>query len=581
MTAPDAREAALEELNRLAALEARKAVAAHALATVETFPLDGSIKTLGWGVIDWVEAWLLQPDGDEAGEPYRLTREQLNFVLWFYAIDNRGRFIYRRAVLRRAKGWGKSPFLGALALAELCGPVRFARWNEDGEPVGKPHPAPWIVIAGVSETQTENTMAAIRSMVEQSALVEAEGLDIGKTRIFTPSGGKIMPVTASSSTQEGARPSFAIMDETHHWMESNGGYALAKVIRRNLAKSRDGMARAIETTNAHGPGQDSVAEVSYLAYLAQQEKRTRGKGILYDSREAPGSIDLSNRDELMDGLAMAYGDSLWVDLERIAEEVYDPATPPEEARRFYLNQIVAAADSWLAPHEYDANGPEERSKKGLPALAPLKRSEPGKWREVDTVCLGFDGGRTDDSSALVAVRMSDGAAFLLGLWEKPEGPSGVGWEVNQDDVRGVVDNAFATLDVIGFFSDVAYWETDVDRWRELYGERLLVKATTRHTIAWDMRSHQGDTVRAVEALHRAFIDGEVPHDGEPRLRRHVLNARRRPNRWGVSFGKETRESPKKVDALAALLLAVMARQRVIADGALAKRRKPTGRLYGF
>ncbi|WP_229398190.1 terminase [Micromonospora okii] len=429
------------------------------------------------------------------------------------------------------------------------------------------------MIAGVSETQTENTMAAIRAMVEQSPLVEVEGLDIGKTRIFTPSGGKIMPVTASSSTQEGARPSFAIMDETHHWTESNGGYALARVIRRNLAKSRDGMARAIETTNAHAPGQDSVAEISYLAYLAMLEKRTRATGILYDSREAPGTIDLADRDALMDGLAMAYGDSLWVDLERIAEEVYDPATPPEEARRFYLNQIVAAADSWLAPHEFDANERDD--------LAPLKRAEPGKWREADTVTLGFDGSRTDDSTALVAVRMSDGAAFLLGLWEKPEGPSGVGWEVNQDDVRGVVDYAFATLDVVAFFSDVAYWETDVDRWRELHGERLLVKATTRHAVGWDMRAHRAETVRAVEALHRAFVDGEVPHDGDQRLRRHVLNARRRPNQYGVSFGKETRESPKKVDALAALLLAVMARQRVIADGALAKRRKPTGRLYGF
>lgn len=108
MTAPDAREADLAELKRLATVEARIAVAKHALTTLAPFPLDGSVKTLGWGVIDWVEAWLLQPDGDEAGEAYRLTREQLNFVLWFYAVDDRGRFTYRRAVLRRAKGWGKA-----------------------------------------------------------------------------------------------------------------------------------------------------------------------------------------------------------------------------------------------------------------------------------------------------------------------------------------------------------------------------------------------------------------------------------------------------------------------------------------
>jgi hypothetical protein len=565
-----------QELADLAILATREALARKALSTLDTFPLDGSIKTLGWGVAAWVEEWLVQPDGDEAGEPYTLTPEQLNFLLWFYAVDRHGEFTYRRAVLRRAKGWGKSPFLAAIALAELAGPVRFSVWGDDGEPVGRVHPAPWVVIAGVSETQTENTMAAVRSMVETSGLPEALGWPkdaVGKTRIFLPGGGKLIPITASSSSQEGARPTFAIMDETHWWTTSNGGHALARVIRRNLAKVKG---RGIETTNAHEPGYDTVAEKSYLAYLAIKEGRSKAKGILYDSREAVGTIDLADRASLLEGLAQAYGDSYWVDLLRIAEEVWDPNTTPEDARRFYLNQIVAAADSWLAPAEYDAN---ER-----PALAPLKQAPPQArptTRRVqgDTVALGFDGGRTDDSTALVAVRISDGAPFILGLWEKPEGPQGNGWEVNHEAVRDAVGHAFATLDVVAFFADVAEWETDVDAWRDEYGERLLVKATTRHAVAWDMRAHQADTVRAVEALHRAYIDEEVPHNGDLALRRHVLNARRRPNRWGVTFGKETRESPKKVDALAALLLARMGRSRINEAGAL--RRRGTGRLVGF
>jgi hypothetical protein len=565
-----------QELADAALLATREALARHALSTLPTFPLDGSVKTLGWGVAEWVEDWLLQPDGDDAGEPYRLTPEQLNFLLWFYAVDGRGNFTSRRAVLRRAKGWGKSPFLAAIALAELAGPVRFDYFDEDGEPVGKAHPAPWVIIAGVSETQTENTMAAVRAMVESSELPGELGwpMDaVGKTRIYTPGGGKLLPITASSSSQEGARPTFAIMDETHWWTESNGGHALARVIRRNLAKVNG---RGIETTNAHEPGRDTVAEKSYLAYQAIKEGRSRAKGILYDSREAVGSIDLADRESLLTGLAQAYGDSFWVDLVRIAEEVWDPNTTPEDARRFYLNQIVAAADSWLAPHEYDAN---ER-----PELAPLKKAQPqarptvGRVR-ADTVALGFDGGRTDDSTALVAVRISDGAPFLLGLWEKPDGPAGNGWAVDHDAVRDAVAHAFATLDVVAFFADVAEWETDVDAWRDEYGEKLLAKATTRHAVAWDMRAHQADTVRAVEALHRAFIDHEVPHNGDLRLRRHVLNGRRRPNRWGVTFGKETRESPKKVDALAALLLARMGRSRINETGVL--RRRGTGRLVGF
>jgi hypothetical protein len=529
------------------------------------FPKDGSVKTLGVQVVRWIESRLLQPDGEDAGGPFRLTPEQVRFLLWFYAIDEHGRFLYRRAVLRRAKGWGKSPFLGALCLAELCGPVRFAGWTPKGKPIGAPHPMPWVVVAGVSETQTENTLASIRAMVEDSPLVDEVGLDVGLTRIFVPGGGKLVPITASSSTQEGARPTFAVMDETHHWTESNGGAKLARVIRRNLAKSRDGAARAIETTNAHEPGQESVAEHSYLAWRAVEEGRAKKGGLLYDCLEAPASVDLADEEQLRAGLKAAYGDATWVDHDRLVGEIYDPNTPPEESRRFYLNQIVAAADAWVTPGDWEDNYDEL-----LEAL-----------QEKTTITLGFDGGLTDDSSALVAVRVSDGAPFLLGLWEKPDGAAGKDWSVDKDDVRGHVAHAFAHYDVVAFFSDVAYWETDVDAWREEYGETLLVKATTRHSIAWDMRTKQADTVRSVEALNRAIVDREIPHNGDSRLTRHVLNARRRPNRWGVSFGKETRESPKKVDAVAALVLARMARTRVLAENALKKRRGRTGTLVGF
>ena len=535
-----------------------------AVMTSEPFPMDGSVKTLGWGVIAWIEDQLVQPDGDDAGGPFRLTPEQLSFLLWFYAVDERGRFMHRRAVLRRAKGWGKSPFLAATCLVELCGPVRFGGWDANGDPRGIPHPMPWVVIAGVSETQTQNTMSVAIAMLDNAPATETYALDIGITRINTPHGGTLRPITASSSSQEGARPSFAVMDETHHWLASNGGWKLARVIRRNLAKSRDGSARSIETTNAHEPGQDSVCEASYQNFMAIQEGRSRARGLLYDSREAPGGVSLADPDQLLEALRVTYGDSSWVDLERIREEVYDPSTPPEEARRFYLNQIVAAADSWVAPAEWDANFRED--------LPPLKDGE--------TVTLGFDGGRTDDSTALVAVRIEDGAPFLLGLWEKPTGVEGAGWEVDKWVVRGQVAHAFGHLDVVAFFSDVKEWETDVDSWREEFGERLLLKATTRHAIAWDMRARQADNTRAAEALNRAIVEHEVPHNGDPRLRRHVLNARRRPNQWGISFGKETRESPLKVDALAALMLARMACVRVQGEGVLAKRRRP-GTLVGF
>jgi phage terminase large subunit-like protein len=540
-----------------------------AIKTLDRF--DPEIPTLGWGVIEFIETWLIQPDGDNAGEPFVLTREQRNFLLWFYAVDRSGRWRFRRAVLRRSKGWGKSPFLAAVCLVELVGPVVFAGWDRNGDPIGRPHASPWVVIAGVSETQTANTLDAVRAMIS-GEFADEFGLDVGMTRIYVAGGGKLVPITTNPATQEGARPTFAVMDEVHHWTIGNGGKALAKVIRRNLTKIKG--ARSIVTTNAHSPAQDTVARDLFDAHRAQVEGRTRRADLLYDCVEAPplSDDDLASEETLRAALRCAYGDATWIDLDDIISEIYSPDVPIEDSCRFFLNQIVDAADAWATALEWDSNL--------VLGLAPLRHATPGQWRKGDTVCLGFDGGRTDDSTALVAVRLSDGAVFILGLWEKPTGPDGEGWEVNREAVRGAVDNAFATLDVVAFFADVAEWETDVDDWRDRFGERLFHKATAKHAVAWDMRAHGADTVRATEALHRAICDKAVPHDGDPRLRRHVLNARRRPGRWGIAFGKESRESPHKVDALAAMLLARMACTYVTGTNALAKR-GGVGTLTGY
>lgn len=57
--------------------------------------------TLGWEILGWVAEWLTFSDG----RPWMATPEQARFILWFYAVDMRGKFKYRKAVLQRMKGW--------------------------------------------------------------------------------------------------------------------------------------------------------------------------------------------------------------------------------------------------------------------------------------------------------------------------------------------------------------------------------------------------------------------------------------------------------------------------------------------
>jgi phage terminase large subunit-like protein len=523
---------------------------------VRTLPEGKPDHSLGIGVLNWCSEWLRQPDGPDAGQPWQFTREQARFVLWWYAVDQRGRWLYTRGVLRRPKGWGKTPMVAALALAELCGPVRFDRW-EDGEPVGVPVGAAWVQLAGVSEKQTSNTMSMVIGMLAESPVVHEYGLDVGLTRIYTAIGGRLEPITASSATAEGARPTFVVEDETQHWTEGNNAADLDRVNRRNLGKSRDGSARMLETTNAHALGQDSVAERSFQAYLAVAEGRSRDVGLLYDSCEAPADVDLGDEDSLMAALKAAYGDSTWVDLERVRSEVWDPSTPPDDARRFYLNQIAAAVDSWIAEIEWAAR------------VAADKVVADG-----DVVTLGFDGSRArargiTDATALIGCRVEDGHIFELGIWEQPPGPMGAGWQVPALEVEAAVAEAFRRYTVVGFYADPPKWEGTIATWEARYSPRLKVRAARDHPIEW-WTNRLTVMARAIEQFHSAVLDGGLTHDGSFALTRHVLNARRRVGRAGTLIGKENPESPRKIDAAIAAVLAWQARLEAVAAGITSK-----------
>jgi hypothetical protein len=73
----------------------------------------------------------------DAGRPWRYTDEQARFILWWFAIDEHGRFVYRYGMLRRVKGWGKDPVGATLCATEFVGPCRFAGWDADGDPVAR------------------------------------------------------------------------------------------------------------------------------------------------------------------------------------------------------------------------------------------------------------------------------------------------------------------------------------------------------------------------------------------------------------------------------------------------------------
>jgi hypothetical protein len=230
----------------------------------------------------------------------------------------------------------------------------------------------------------------------------------------------------------------------------------------------------------------------------------------------------------------------WVDLEEIKASIWDPDADPQVSRSDWLNQITHASDSWLSQPEWGACS--------RPDIVVGDR---------DPITLGFDGSRgrsdaTTDATALVACRVSDGHTWLIEAWEQPDnwtrqmGP----WPVPTEQVDRKVRETIARYNVVGFYADPAKWESYVAKWEADFGARLQVKATRTNPIVWWI----------------AVVDREMTHDGGSTLARHVLNARRRVSRTGTQIAKDHPESPRKIDAAIAAVLAWQCRLDALAAG---------------
>ena len=508
-------------------------------------------RSLGWGILNWWAEYVKTPSGEHGGTAFLPTLEQARFILWWYAVDENGKYCHRNGVLRRMKGWGKDPVAAALALAELCGPVVFDKFDAAGSPIGKSRHAAWVQIVAVSQEQTKNTMSLFPVMIS-AKMKDDYSLEVNKTIIYSGVGGRIEAVTSSPHSMEGNRPTFVIRNETQWWQESNDGHDLANVIEGNVTKIAG--SRTLSICNAHIPGEDSVAERDYEAWQAVESGQAVNVGTLYDALEAPAGTPVSEipsqREDpegyelglkkLRAGIEVARGDSYWLPVDTIVESVLDVKNQITESRRKFLNQVNASEDSWIAPYEWDSVKSDVVLAKG------------------DKITLGFDGSKSNDWTALVACRVEDGALFPIKVWN-PD--NYLNEEVPREEVDATVRGVFAGYDVVAFRADVKEFEAYVDQWGRDFKRKIKVNATPGNPIAFDMRGQTKRFGLDCERFLDAVWEHELCHDGNPTLRQHILNARRHPTQFdSISIRKASKDSSKKIDAAVSAVLAFGGRQ---------------------
>jgi len=546
-------------------------------------------RSLGWLGLAWLEALTVHGPGDVQGEPVVHGDEMSQFVADCYGLDDDGRRLYDSAFFSRPKGGDKSGLIGRVGLLEALGPARFAGWAkggetyrdpwglgfeyvyEEGEPMGRPVKVPFIRCMATEEGQTGNVYDTIYFNLTEGPLAEAMPRrdDAGLTRVLLPGGGEITPSTASSASKDGGKETFVGFDETHLYNTPELRRMYATVTRNLRKRKKIAETWFLEGTTMFAAGEESVAESTYRLAERIREGRAKRQRLLFDHRWGDCE-DLTDEPGLRAAIVEAYGDAMaWNDLDGLVDEFFEGRSATVDSRRYFLNSPSSSVDAWLTEYEWASRGPRQGGD-GAPVAAP-----------GDTITVGFDGSRkrargVTDATALIGCRVTDGHLFQIRVWEQPSAEPD--WQVPATEVEAEVKATFDRYRVVGFYADPAKWETYVAEWEAAYGGRLKVKATQQHPIQWWMTGGRASmTVRALEKFESAVVDGELTHDGASELTRHVLNARRMLTRTGIQIRKENPDSPKKIDAAVAAVLAWQARVDAVAAGVGAQKAKVTPR----
>lgn len=518
-----------------------------------------------WVACDWIERHCVVPDGFRKGEPFQMYDWQLWCTANFYRVKPTATlgqlapaFHYRRSQCVAPQKTGKGPWTASICALEGVGPAVFNGWAEGGEaydcrdhgcgcgwgyeyepgePMGIPWPTPLVQITAFSEEQTDNVYRPLQSMIRYGLLGEL--MRVGEQFIRLPNDGRIDVVTSSAQSRLGNPVTFVLQDETQLWTVANKMDRVADTQRRGAA----GMGgRTMETTNAWSPSEMSVA---------QRTAESKVKDIFRFHRTPPASLKYTNKTDRRKIHRYVYAGSTHVDLDAIeAEAVELMETDPEQAERFFGNRVVYGKGSWMNGDAWDA-------------LAVTREVPDGT-----TVVAGFDGSDVDDHTAL-RLETLDGYQFTptYGPDDMPTiwNPADFGGQVPRLEVSAAVDEVFARFNVVRFYGDPPYWESEMDAWAEKHGEKRVVRWYTYRTVQMHAAAE-----RLLTDVSKAGT--EFRHDGCPITAVHVRNARKAA-RTGGRYVLSKASPAQKIDAAMPSILAHEAAGDAIAAGQAKPKRK--------
>jgi phage terminase large subunit-like protein len=450
---------------------------------------------------------LTQSEDRWEGKPLVLEPWQKRF--WKEALDG-----WRSVVLIVPRKNGKTQMLAAYGLYELV----------------YGHGRPEILLAAASDRQAGRLFdAAARFVRRHEGLSQALRVRDHEGAIVREDGlGSMIRLTSDPSRLYGYSPTLVVCDELAFWNTPNLRRAYAALTSGGGARSAP---RTFTITTA-GPASERHDGIlgTILDAALDCDDVTRKPGLtvcrMHDAQTLLFAYEAPTTDARDVKALKLANPASWISVDYLRRQAENPELTDAQVLQLHGCVWAQSETTWIAPDAWTARADSSRS-----------------LEDGERLVLGFDGSYSRDSTALVAATL-DGFVAPVAVWERPEqAPSD--WKVPRADVEDAIAAAMERFDVVELAVDPPGWASEIERWRELYGE-LVVEFPT------NVRARMAP---ACDRLRADVLEGTVTHDGSAVLARHVGHAVAKQTPYGTLLTKAHPDSPRKIDVAVAAVVA--------------------------
>ena len=443
-------------------------------------------------VIEFLERYVLVPDGAQVGQPLVLAEFQKQFIRDVY--DNPAGT--RRAILGCARKNGKSGLIAGLLLAHLVGPE--AKQNSQ------------IVSGAMSRDQAALVFNLASKMVMQSPKLSSlvKIIPSGKRLIGLPLNVEYKALAADGKTAHGLSPVLAILDEIGQVRGPQSDFIDA--ITTSQGAHAEPLLIAIST--------QAASDADLFSQWIDDAQTSQDPRIVCHLYAAPEGCDLMD-ESAWKAANPALG--LFRSLDDLREQMTQAQRMPSmenTARNLLLNQRVSTVSPFISPDVWKACNRTLSVRLDGPVFA------------------GLDLSARTDLTALVLVGQVDGVWHVQPhFWTPSQGleerarrdraPYDV-W-VKQGVLRttpgATVDYEHVAADMLEIFADLEVQAIAYDRWRiDLMRKELDRLGADLPLVEWG----QGykDMAPALDALEAELLNGRIAHGGNPLLTWCAANA---------------------------------------------------------